>query len=116
MDPHKAVYFAKADLAGHEKSPAGLEKAVAESRPEIAGAIAARLVDTIAYSELAASLARIASRNDSSIGAGHDLKLACHILSDYPEMRPCLRVKLIPALAYFLAEVAKDYDLYNAVV
>ena len=116
MDPHKAVNFAEVDLSEREVSPAGLEKAVAESRPEIAGAIAARLVDTIAYSELAASLARIASRNDSSIGAGHDLKLACHILSDYPEMRPCLRVKLIPALAYFLAEVAKDYDLYNSIV
>lgn len=115
MDPHKTVNFAEADLAGHEISPAGLEKAAAESRPEIAGAIALRLLETVPYSELAASLARIASRNDSGIGAGHDLKLACHVLSDYPDMRPCLRAKLIPALAYFLAEVAKDYDLYNAV-
>ncbi len=114
MDPHKNVNFGEVDLSDREISPAGLEKAVAESYPAIAGAIAARLLDTINYSDLAALLARLASRNDSGICVGQDLKLACHILSDYPGMRPCLRVKLIPALAYFLAEVAKDYDLFNA--
>lgn len=114
MDPHKTVKFEEVDLAGQEESLAGLAKAVEESRPEIAGALAVKLLDKADFQELARILVRAASKNDSGVCAGHDLKLAVHALLDYPRMRAGLRAKLIPALAYFLAQVEKDYDLFNA--
>ena len=60
MDAHKNVKFEEVDLSGSEVSLAGLEKAVEESQPEIAGALALNLLEKVKFSELAAALIRCA--------------------------------------------------------
>ncbi len=114
MDPHKMIKFEEVNIAGHEESLAGLEKAVEASQPEVAGALAVKLLDKVDFTDLARTLMRTASKNDSGVCAGHDLKLAFHVLFDYSRMRIGLKFKPVAALAYFLAQVEKDYDLFKA--
>jgi hypothetical protein len=97
-----------------EVSDYGLEKAICESKPEIAASVALRLLEQTDLAGLGRVLIRTAAKNDGGICLGHDLKLCSHVLADYPRMHIPQRNKILKALAYFLAEIEKDYDFYNA--
>jgi len=115
MDAHKVVKFEEADLSGWEISESGLEKAIADSKPQLAGAISLQLLEKKDFPKLSETLLRAAVKNDSGVCRGQDLPFCSHVLTDYPNMRIPHRTKLITALSYFLADIEKDYDLYHAV-
>lgn len=115
LNPHKAFGWEHVDLSGCEISTESLQKSIEESNPELACALTARLLeDEEPLSRLIRCLILSAAKNDGGICFGHDLKFCHHAAIDYARSTIPQRRKILLALAYFLAQVEKDYELYQA--
>ncbi len=114
INPHKLLKWEAVYLSATEISVHGLASAIENSEPDSAAALVKSLIIEKPLAEIAEALFLSAAKNDGGICFGHDIKFCCHAIADYTRSRIPAREKFLIALSYFLAEIEKDYDLYNA--